>query len=107
MSAQTNRKTLPGFGWHHEDVKAEIRKRYGSLSAFSRENGLSRQSVSGALINPLASIRIEKLIASALEVQAHSIWPNRWQVDGKPVPRKIRMQLIAEAAQKQTKKDAE
>lgn len=31
---------------HREDVKAVIRKRFGSLAAFERAKGLSKQSVS-------------------------------------------------------------
>lgn len=99
-------KILPGIGWHHEDVKAELRKRYGSMAAFAKEIGLSRQGIWSALANPLASIRTERLIAGALGVPPNAIWPTRWQVDGKPVSRKDRMEYMKKNDKFFNKQDA-
>jgi Ner family transcriptional regulator len=86
----------PGVGWHHEDIKAELRKRYGSLATFAERLGTSRQSISGVLTNPLASTRLERLIADALEVDPSIIWPMRWRPDGSPISRRLRKSKIFE-----------
>lgn len=36
-------------GWHREDVKAVLRRRYGSVFAFEEAKGLPRTSVSDVL----------------------------------------------------------
>jgi Ner family transcriptional regulator len=100
MSDQTDFHQVPGSGWHHEYVKAELRKRFGSLTAISKQLGVSRQSLSGALIDPLASTRLERRIAAALEVEPHKIWPTRWRQDGTPVPRSLRSTIIRPVRQK-------
>lgn len=79
--------TLPGTGWHHEDIKAEVRKRFGSLAALSARLGVTRQAISGVLVNPQASITLEKRIAAELGVPPFAIWPTRWRMDGSPVAR--------------------
>ncbi|HTK34939.1 MAG TPA: helix-turn-helix domain-containing protein [Caulobacteraceae bacterium] len=35
--------------WHREDIKAALRKRYGSVQAFERAKGLPQDSVSDVL----------------------------------------------------------
>ncbi|MGE5501133.1 MAG: helix-turn-helix domain-containing protein [Ignavibacteriales bacterium] len=36
-------------GWHREDVKALLRRRYGSVAAFEQQKGLPKSSVSDVL----------------------------------------------------------
>lgn len=70
-------------GFHPEDIKAELRKQYGSLAVFGKKYHLTGQSISQALTKS-CSARIEKLIAEALNHPPHAIWPDRWTKDGKP-----------------------
>ena len=74
-------------GWHQENIKAELRKRFGSLRLFAQAQQVSKQAVSGALASPTRSSRVELLIASALEVPPHLLWPDRWTSDGKKIDR--------------------
>lgn len=74
-------------GWHVENTKAEIRKRFGTLAAFARLAKLSPQIVSDVLRSPNASSRVEKIIAAHLEVSPAEIWPDRWTPDGKKIDR--------------------
>jgi Ner family transcriptional regulator len=68
---------------HPENIKAELRKQYGSLDAFGKIHRLSGQSISQAITTG-CSIRVEMLIAKALRMHPHVIWPSRWTGDGKP-----------------------
>lgn len=71
--------------WHVEDIKGELRKRYGSLSALSRAWGLNPRAISGALSKPGTSRKLERRIAAAIEQPVHVIWPERWASDGSPI----------------------
>lgn len=46
---------------HPEDVKASIRKRFGTVAAFERENGLPEKSVSDVLRGRLSARVIHAL----------------------------------------------
>lgn len=61
---------------HPEDIKAAIRKRYGSLAAFERTHGLARQSVTEVL-RGRPSARTQTAIENVLREggQAESITP--------------------------------
>lgn len=85
---------LPGTGWHHEDIKAELRKRFGSLTEVSRHLGVTRQSISNVLINPLASARLERKLAQLLHVPPYAVWPMRWRPDGTPISRPDRSKTV-------------
>ena len=74
-------------GWHVENIKAELRKRYGTLAGFAKASNLSPQIVSDVLRTPNASARVEQIIANALDVSAYEIWPKRWTVDGYKIDR--------------------
>ena len=71
--------------WHVEDIKSELRKRYGSLSALSRLWGMNPRAISGALSKPGTSRILEQRIAAAIEQPLHVIWPDRWASDGSPI----------------------
>ncbi|OYV89686.1 MAG: hypothetical protein B7Z57_11710 [Acidiphilium sp. 37-60-79] len=72
-------------GWHRENIKAEIRKKFGSFSAFGATLGLKKASISAVLHRSNASVRVERAIASALELNPHEIWPDRWRTDDTPI----------------------
>lgn len=74
-------------GWHVENIKAELRKRFGTLAAFAKAAEVSPQIVSDALHSPNASSRVEQIIASHLGVPAAEIWPDRWTREGKKIDR--------------------
>ena len=76
-------------GWHVEDIKAELRKRFGSLNLLAERWQLHRGTISAAINRPHYSNPIEKRIAEALDVAPHVIWPDRWHPDGTPKKRAI------------------
>ena len=76
--------TLPqnGADWHPEDVRAAIRKRFGTLRALCRHIGMNRTAISRSIRDSAASARVEQEIAEALGVRPHQIWPSRWDARG-------------------------
>ena len=74
-------------GMHPEDIKAALRRRFGTLRAFCRQIRRDKTMVSHVLRNPCFSIPTEKAIAKALELSPHAIWPDRWTETGEPLPR--------------------
>ena len=78
--------TQPASGMHAEDIKAAIRKRYGSLGALAARWEMHETIISRVLRDPLASIRTEQRIAEALNTTPRRLWPNRWSADGSPLP---------------------
>lgn len=74
-------------GWHREDIKAALRKKYGSLASLSKEWGLASASISNTLKRAVHSVPTERRIAQALGVQPHALWPDRWSPEGSPLPR--------------------
>lgn len=65
---------------HREDIKAELRKRYGSLQAFSERVGLPDGLVSDALRGRRSS-RAEAAIAAALNMPIHKLFPQHYRFD--------------------------
>jgi Ner family transcriptional regulator len=78
----------PGPGWHVEDIKAELRKRLGSLTALSEAWGYHPSAISNAIARPYSS-RIEQRVATALSLPPHILWPDRWTPEGHPRPRPV------------------
>ncbi|QIZ52310.1 transcriptional regulator [Dickeya zeae] len=62
--------------WHPADIIAALRKKGTSLSAVSRQAGLSSATLSNALYHPWP--KGELLIARALGVRPEEIWPSRY-----------------------------
>ncbi|MCO7261597.1 helix-turn-helix domain-containing protein [Dickeya zeae] len=62
--------------WHPADIIAALRKKGTSLSAVSRQAGLSSATLSNALYRPWP--KGELLIARALGVRPEEIWPSRY-----------------------------
>lgn len=72
-------------GMHIEDIKAELRKQFGSLVAVSRYFGLNSNAVSTVLSQPGHSIPTERKIAKLLGRDPYEVWPDRYHADGTPV----------------------
>jgi len=74
--------------YHWEDIKAALRKRHGSLSAFEDKRSLPRNSVKD-VGRGRASRSTAEAIASELGVEIHALFPGRYRatstkVDSKP-----------------------
>lgn len=65
---------------HREDIKSELRKRYGSLAAFSERVGLPQGLVSDALRGRRSS-RAEAAVAAALNLPIHQVFPQHYGFD--------------------------
>jgi Ner family transcriptional regulator len=80
------KRTTP---WDRHAILAEIKRRCGSLQAFSEGTKLSADHFSVALARPYP--RAEKIIARKLGVPAQDLWPDRYYRDGtrrpSPYPR--------------------
>lgn len=74
-------------GLHPEEIKAALRMRYGSLREICRTWGVNRAAISNALRDPAHSIPTEMRIALALGKRPQVLWPDRWDADGKALPR--------------------
>lgn len=75
--------------WHRQEILAAIRKKKGSLSALSRDNGLSSGTLSNALTRPWP--KGEMIIAEVIGIPPQEIWPSRFlDYSGCAITRKIR-----------------
>jgi len=61
---------------HLEDIKAGLRKRFGTVQAFEKHAGLVRGAVANALRQP--NRKAETAIAQALGVSPAALWPERY-----------------------------
>lgn len=75
--------------WHKEDIKAELRKRFGSLRSLALSWGYSDYVISGVLSRKRSSIPVELRVAAALGVAPQELWPDRWEPDGTPKRRPL------------------
>jgi Ner family transcriptional regulator len=80
--AQEGRMARHPKGMHAEDIKAALRRRHGTLRALASTWGKHPSNISRTLTNPRYSIPTEKLIAAALNMKPHQIWPDRWHENG-------------------------
>lgn len=71
---------------HPEDIKAEIRKKVGSLAQLARQNDVSDSVVRAALIRPQPTGN--RVIADCIQVPIHSLWPEWYDADGKRIRQK-------------------
>lgn len=65
---------------HPTDILALIWKQGHTLSTLATEAGVSKQAVSQALRQPVASG--ERAILKGLGVNGHELWPDRYAKDG-------------------------
>lgn len=75
--------------WHHENIKAELRKKHRSLEALAKAWGYSASAVRVALNPGSHWPSLEARIAAELDVAPHVLWPNRWSPDGTRKPPSI------------------
>lgn len=68
--------------WHPADVFAALRKRGRTLAALSIEHGYHATAAGKALRTPWPAM--EQIIADALSMPPHAIWPSRYHADGTP-----------------------
>lgn len=73
------------LGMHVEDIKASLRKKWGSLSALSRHLGRNSNAVTQVLATPGYSVPLEREIAKQIGREPYDVWPDRYHVDGTPV----------------------
>lgn len=69
-------------GWHHEDIKAAVRKRGVTLKQLSLDAGLCESAVRVAFKKPV--YRAEQAVAAFLDVPVQELWPDRYEPDGTP-----------------------
>lgn len=62
---------------HKEDIKAAIRKQFGSLLAFEVEYGLPKDSATQHL-RGRTSFRVASAMADAMGVEVYDLWPDRY-----------------------------
>jgi len=70
--------------YHPEDIKAEVRKKFGSMAELGRQNGVSTSVIRAALIRPQPTGN--RLIAECLGKTLHEIWPGWYDADGNRIP---------------------
>jgi Ner family transcriptional regulator len=76
-------------GWHRQDIRAELVKRYGAITNLSQAWGYGRTAISNALRGTSSWPAIEQRIAEALGTTPQAIWPDRWTPQGVRRPREI------------------
>lgn len=79
------KKPVPG-DWHKADIICGLWKRGTSMQRLSRENGYHPHALSMLLYRPWP--KGERIIAKALDVKPHEIWPSRYREDGTPKSRR-------------------
>ncbi|MDC9591375.1 helix-turn-helix transcriptional regulator [Xenorhabdus sp. XENO-10] len=62
--------------WHPADIIAALRKQGTTLSAVSRQAGLSSSTLANTLVRPWP--KGEWIIAKRLELHPSQIWPSRY-----------------------------
>lgn len=82
-NASSPKKPAPQ-DWHRADVKAALDKAGWSLRQLGIHYGYSQKS------SPLGEVfrkpwpKVERIIAAAIGVKPHEIWPSRYDSTGKP-----------------------
>jgi Ner family transcriptional regulator len=71
--------------WHPADVLAALKKRGQSLAGLSVANGYHPTAAGKALKQPWPAM--EQLLAAALGIAPQTIWPSRYDREGRPLPR--------------------
>lgn len=75
MYTNQSQKKVP-CDWHQADIIAAIKKTGTNMSALSEASGYSRNGLRNALYRPYP--KAERIIASAIGVDASEIWPSRY-----------------------------
>ena len=72
--------------WHHEDIKAAVRKTGVSFSELAIRHGLSPSAAHKVLTRP--SRQLQQLIADHLGLTPQKIWPSRYDELGQFIDRR-------------------
>lgn len=72
---------------HPEDIKAAIRKRFGSIAEFERTHSLGIRSVKDVL-RGRSRPRTAKAIATAIGKDLHKLFPGRYAPNGDTIIRR-------------------
>ena len=83
-------------GLHPEDIKAALRKKYGTVNSFLAAHNRAASNFNRVLKAP-TSIPLERLISEAIEIPLHVIWPDRWLPDGRAIGRSHRQTNTSDA----------
>lgn len=86
---------------HREDIKAGIRKKFGTLSAFEQQRGLPKGAVKGVLIGKSSSRTVEA-IADVLQLPVKvinaSVRPSPVELSGQHKSPKVDLHCLNEAS---------
>ena len=74
----------PTQSWDRHSILAEIKRRFGSLQALADRAGIGAAHLSVALGAPYP--KGERVIARALGVPVHLLWPDRYDAKGRRLP---------------------
>lgn len=66
--------------WHPEDIKAEVRKRKGTLATIARSKGLSDAACRVAFLKPVPAAN--KAIAEFIGEPVNVLWPQWFDAEG-------------------------
>jgi len=80
--SESNERTID---WHPADVLAALKKRGYSLAGLSVANGYHPTAAGKALKQPWPAM--ERLVAEAIGLPPQTIWPSRYDCEGRPLPR--------------------
>lgn len=82
-------------GMDVEDIKSELRKKYGPLVHIAEQMGLSRSAISATIRSAAYSIRTEIRIAELLGKTPFAVWgEERFHADNTPVKRNTRSNAV-------------
>lgn len=76
-----------GTAPHREDIKAELRKKHGSVAEFERRTGLPKRSVKDVL-DGKSRPEVAKAVAVALNRAPHLVFPDRFSPNGDALSRR-------------------
>ncbi len=83
MKATDDRESTPlEQNWHPADVLAALKKRGQSLAGLSVANGYHPTAAGKALKLPWPAM--EQIVADALGLTPQTIWPTRYDEEGRP-----------------------
>ena len=82
VSSTKKPASKPLQDWHPADVVAAVHKAGMSLRRLSLRHGYHERSLQVALGRSWP--RAERIIASAIGLRPHAIWPTRYDADGAP-----------------------
>ena len=86
MNARNDTESKPqATDWHPADVLAALKKRGHSLAGLSVANGYHPTAAGKALKQAWPAM--ELLVATAIGLTPQVIWPSRYDLEGRPLPR--------------------